>query len=55
MMLSTINNNIAFCEHKTGVFRFTVLQLLNKLSHIKMCPLALRHSTVNSLVLKDQS
>jgi hypothetical protein len=37
-MLSTINNKIAFCEHmsKTGVFHFSVLQLLNKLLHIKM-------------------
>jgi hypothetical protein len=42
-MLSTIHNKIAFCEHKTGVFHFNVLQILNKLLHIKMCPLVLRH------------
>jgi hypothetical protein len=34
MMSSIINNKIAFCEHKTGVFCFNVLQLLNKLLHI---------------------
>jgi hypothetical protein len=43
MMLSTINNETAFREHKTAVFHFNVLQLLNKLSRIKMCLSALRH------------
>ena len=43
MKLSTINNKIAFCDHKTGVFHFNVLQSLNKLSHIKMRLLALHH------------
>jgi hypothetical protein len=46
--LSSINNEIAFCEHKTGVFHFNVLQLLNKLSLIKICPSALRHPVRSS-------
>jgi hypothetical protein len=41
MMLSAINNEIAFRDHTTGMFN--VLQLLNKLSHIKMCKSALSH------------
>jgi hypothetical protein len=28
MMLYIIDNKMAFLEHKTGVFRFSVLQLL---------------------------
>jgi hypothetical protein len=43
MILSTINNKTAFCEHNAGVFHFNVLQLINKLSHIKMCLSALHH------------
>jgi hypothetical protein len=46
MMLATINNKIAFCENKTGVFHFNVVQQLNKLSYIKMGPSAVRHPVV---------
>jgi hypothetical protein len=43
-MSPSINNEITFFEHKSRVFQFSVLQLLNKLSHIKTCPSALRHA-----------
>jgi hypothetical protein len=43
MMLSPISNKTAFFEHKTSAFHFNIIQVLHKLLHIKMCPLALRH------------
>lgn len=49
MKLSTIENKIELCEHKTGVFHSSALQLLNKLSHNKMCPSALRHPAPESI------
>ena len=52
MVLSAINNKIAFCELKTGVFRFNVLQLLNKLLHFKMCPSALCHPLLSAKAKK---
>jgi hypothetical protein len=50
-MLSTINNKIALCEHKAGVFYFSVLQLLDTLSHIIMCQSALRHRLLYSILV----
>jgi hypothetical protein len=42
--VTTINNKTAFCEHHAGVFHYNVLQLQNKLLHIKMCVSSLCHS-----------
>jgi hypothetical protein len=49
--LSTINNKTAFCVYKIGVFHFNVLQLLNRLSHKKMCPSALCHPVFSRCIL----
>jgi hypothetical protein len=43
MVLYTTKNEIAFSEYKTGVFHFNGLQLLYKLSDIKLCPSAQYH------------
>jgi hypothetical protein len=42
--ITNINNKTAFCEHNAGEFHYNILQLLNKLLHIKMCFSALHHS-----------